>query len=130
MTVLAMLELRAGSSRLCSNHSAKFEEDFQLARSALQRFQTSTMLRGAGANQLHSTSACLSTSTVENETIGATTGPEPRDLCSDPVLAPRDLGIRALCSISCATFPAFCEVLRANQDCQHSRLMVRKSYHQ
>lgn len=96
---------------------------------ALQRFQTSTMLRGAGSNQFHSTSACLSTLTVENETVGATTGPEPRDLRSDPVLAPRDFGIRALCSISCATFPAFSEILRANQDCQHSRLTVRNSYH-
>lgn len=48
MTVLAMLELRAGSSRFCSIDSVKFEDDFQLARSALQRRRTSipnTLLR-------------------------------------------------------------------------------------
>lgn len=37
MTVLAMLELRSCSSLLCSNDSVKFEDDFQLARSAMQR---------------------------------------------------------------------------------------------
>jgi hypothetical protein len=40
MTVLAMLELRAGSSHLCSNDSVKFEEEYQSARSALQRNRT------------------------------------------------------------------------------------------
>lgn len=51
MTVLAMLELWAGSSRLWSIDSVEFEEEFQLAVSAKQRACVITRIHWAAGSR-------------------------------------------------------------------------------